>query len=242
MTWALVLQFLKDYFGVCLATGTITILLLLFYVAMKLGEWKNKFSVHDKKIDAVDAIDEKPKNSCAEWKSRTQEHDKKLDSIDVLKDKVSEICGQIKPFLDAVKDLVEMKGKLDLIYQSMRKEKPVESNSPLRITDLGWRIANTIGAQAMLEKYRPLMRAYISTKPLANAYDIQVECMTAAKRIMADNLSINEMNTVKNEAFQRNLLVEDILGIIGIMFGDEILAEKGTPVSEVDKHDPEKSK
>ena len=43
-------------------------------------------------------------------------------------------------------------------------------------------------------------------------------------------------DAIKNEAFTKGLLAEDILGIFGVLLRDHILQQRGIPVADVDKH------
>lgn len=54
------------------------------------------------------------------------------------------------------------------------------------------------------------------------------------------NLSHNEMDTIKTEAYERGLQDTDILQIIAVLARDKVLLDLGREIKEVDKHDPDK--
>jgi hypothetical protein len=147
------------------------------------------------------------------------QHKEKLDRFESLNDK-----------------MVEVKTKVDLIYQHTNPRPLVASASPIAITPHGLEISKSVGADAIFARYADRLCAMVEKSSPANAYDIQVTSMDVARDHLMDMLDANEVNTIKNEAFLKGLLVEDILGIFGVLLRDRILADKGIPVAEVDKH------
>ncbi|MFA7344468.1 MAG: hypothetical protein WC003_09200 [Terrimicrobiaceae bacterium] len=146
-------------------------------------------------------------------------HQKKLEKFDGLSDR-----------------LIEVKTKVDLIYQNTIPNKVVAASSPIAITPTGLQIAETIKAEDVFEKYVGQLYGIVEKASPQNAYDIQVASMAAAKEKMMSLLDANEINTIKAEAFAKGLLAEDIMAIFGVLLRDHILKAKRIPVTEVDKH------
>jgi hypothetical protein len=62
--------------------------------------------------------------------------------------------------------------------------------------------------------------------------------MKLAKEKLLTFLDSQELATVKQEAYNRGLTVEDIMSVFGVLLRDHILKEKGYAVADVDKHAP----
>jgi hypothetical protein len=58
--------------------------------------------------------------------------------------------------------------------------------------------------------------------------------MDVVKTAMMQMLNADEINTIKQEAYSRGILVDDIMSIFGVLLRDRILNKKGLPVSDVD--------
>lgn len=145
-------------------------------------------------------------------------HKTKIEKVDVLSDK-----------------LIELKVKVDLIYQNTNPNKTVAAVSPISITDNGKQIANKINADHILRKYIDRLSALVEAASPKTAYDVQTASMATAKEKMMGLLNADEINAIKAEAYARGLLVEDIMAIFGVLLRDNILQKKGWSVAEVDK-------
>ena len=55
---------------------------------------------------------------------------------------------------------------------------------------------------------------------------------------MLGMLDSGELNTVKEVAFQKGILAEDVMMVFGVMLRDSILASRGIAVADVDQHAP----
>jgi len=138
--------------------------------------------------------------------------------------------------MDALSDkLIELKTKVDLIYQNTNPNKVVAAFSPIAITPSGQEIANKINAPEIFKKYIGQLLACVDEIAPKNAYDIQAASMTISKEKMMNLLDANEINTIKAEAFAKGLLAEDVMAIFGVLLRDHILAKRGIAVAEVDR-------
>ena len=145
-------------------------------------------------------------------------HKVKIDKVDSLSDR-----------------LIELKVKVDLIYQNTNPNRTVAAASPISLTASGHEIATKIKADEILVKYLNQLLALVELAHPQTAYDIQVASMATAKEKMLALLNADEINAVKSMAYSKGLLAEDVLSIFGVLLRDEILKKKGVPVSEVDK-------
>jgi hypothetical protein len=136
-------------------------------------------------------------------------------------------------------EVIKIGTKVDLIYAYTNPNATVRSHSPISLTDSGMQIAAKISAETILSKcLAQLKREVENTRP-KNAYDIQVASMAVAREKMLSCLDDKEINIIKDEAYTRGLLVEDIFSIFGVLLRNAILKEKSIPVAEVDIHTPQ---
>ena len=148
-------------------------------------------------------------------------HEKQLGKFDSLHDRT-----------------IKMEGKLDLIYLNTQRVPVALSHSPISLTPVGVEIAETIHANAIFERYKERLIASVQAKSPKNAYDIQVEAMKLTRESMLGMLDSGELNTVKEVAFQKGILAEDVMMVFGVMLRDSILASRGIAVADVDQHAP----
>lgn len=155
------------------------------------------------------------------WKQIFLAHTGRIDKVEKLGDLI-----------------VEIKTKVDLIYQSSPNAL-FRSQSPISLTDLGREIAQHIGAESILNKYASKLVTHVEDKNPKNAYDIQKCAFHVARNEMKDLLNEEELNKIKNEAFSRGLPLEEIFSLFGILIRNRVLANKGIPIADVDKHERE---
>jgi hypothetical protein len=146
------------------------------------------------------------------------------------------------------KHIDKLQGRVDLIYQYINTKSPIKAQSPTSLTEVGNEIVKNISANEILEKYKEKLckeveknnpqNAYDIQKQSQNAYDIQKQSFYIVRNKMKELLSEEELLKVKNEAYNRGLLIDDIISVFGILLRDLILKEKQIPISDVDKHTP----
>lgn len=156
------------------------------------------------------------------WTAIFKHHDDKIIKIEGLADKVL-LMGQ----------------KVDLIYENtLGSKRPVAAMSPINLTQVGKEIVEKIKAETILAKYLAKLSKDMDVENPKNAYDIQMAAMKLAKEKMLTLLNGDELAAVKQEAYNRGLIVEDIMSVFGVLLRDYVLKEKGYPISDIDKHTP----
>ena len=162
----------------------------------------------------------------AKWQERHREHERSLDKIEKKID--------IIPKLEA---------KIELIYSNTLRQPLTQSNSPITLTDAGKEVAKIIKAATLVDKYKYLfVDALGKNYQRLNAYDIQQKIFDFSSGAFDKNLTDKEINTIKDEAYNRGLLDDDIFRVIAILVRDEILSDLGMNKVELDKHDPNRAK
>ncbi|MFI5391517.1 MAG: hypothetical protein ACHQYQ_09155 [Bacteriovoracales bacterium] len=153
------------------------------------------------------------------WKQIFFHHTDRLEKIESMKDSV-----------------IEIKTKVDLIYQYSNPNSPVRSQSPVSLTDIGKEIQKKINALEIFQNYAVKLIGMVEGKNPQTAYDIQQTSFEVAKRELIKLLNEDELKMVKNEAFNRGILVEDIMGIFGVLLRNKILEDKKLSIADVDKN------
>ncbi len=129
-----------------------------------------------------------------EWKEKFSHHHNRIDNLETLSDKVLVIST-----------------KVDLIYQHVNPNSMVRANSPMSLTPTGEETARTINAEDLLTRYYSRLKHEVDDRNPQNAYDIQTESMLVAKNKLKRMMTANEINTIKNAAYQKGVIAEDIL-------------------------------
>lgn len=158
------------------------------------------------------------------WREVFRQHDDKICKIEGLAEKV-----------------VVMGTKVDLIYQLVNPNRPVAAMSPISLTDIGKQIAANINAENLVGRNRDRLIAAVEMESPKNAYDIQMAAMKVAREKMLPMLNESELLAVKQEAYNRGLLVEDVLSVFGVLLRNIVLEKKGIPIADVDRHVPKQA-
>lgn len=146
--------------------------------------------------------------------------DNKIDKLEGLAEKV-----------------IVLATKVDLIYQHTNPNRPIAAMSPISLTPIGDQIVERIKAAEILARSVTALTKEVEMVSPKNAYDIQMAALKVVKEKMLALLNEAELTAVKQEAYNRGLLVEDILSVFGVLLRNHILAKKGLPISDIDKHE-----
>lgn len=153
------------------------------------------------------------------FKEKFFHHEKKLNNIELYSEKI-----------------IELKTKVDLIYQNTNPNKLVAAHSPISLTTIGDEVSKKINAEKILRSHLKTLIHEVEKETPRNAYDIQIVSMNVAKEKLLPLLNESELNAIKDEAFARGLLVEDVMSIFGVLLRNSVLHQKNIPIADVDKH------
>ena len=153
------------------------------------------------------------------FKEKFFHHEKKLNNIELYSEKI-----------------IELKTKVDLIYQNTNPNKLVAAHSPISLTTIGEEVSKKINAEKILRSHLKTVIHEVEKETPRNAYDIQIVSMNVAKEKLLPLLNESELNAIKDEAFARGLLVEDVMSIFGVLLRNSVLHQKNIPIADVDKH------
>lgn len=162
------------------------------------------------------------------WIEKYRQHEKRMDTFET-------------DFKSLARDLHEMTVKVGLIYQNTNPNSTVRSMSPLQLTEIGRDVMENINAQEIFNKYRERLISEVDVSSPQNAYDIQQRAIQVVKTTLPDLLNEDELVKLKQEAFQRGSILEDILIVFGILLRNTILKERNISIADIDKYDPKVS-
>ena len=107
--------------------------------------------------------------------------------------------------------------------------------SPIGLTDEGEEVASEINAREIFDKnFKKLVDKVYEENP-QTAYDIQTVSFRLASDALHAMLTLEEMNRLKQSAFNRGFPLPHIWIIFGIYLRDRILSDKGIAPSDLDK-------
>lgn len=158
-----------------------------------------------------------------EWKEKFSQHETKLGRLDSMDKRLTEVAT-----------------KVQLIYENTNPRSLARSSSPLALTKLGESISEKIDGVQIFERLRPALLEAMEKKcpQQTSAYDIQAAALDIAKTYLPTALSPEELNRVKDVAYQEGILVEDVWIIFGVYLRDLVLAHRQIPSIEIDRTDP----
>ena len=156
-----------------------------------------------------------------EWKGMVGE---KLDSLPRIERRIDRIDGRI----DRIDDRIDrIDGRIDRIDDNINKifarlpPAAIASDSPIRLTDLGERISDDIGAK---EWVRNESRSLLDKLKGKEAFEIQDFAFEHVKRIEPAQEIHTEM---KRSAFNHGMDLEIVQSVLGVELRDELLRQLG---------------
>ncbi|MDR0942071.1 MAG: hypothetical protein LBM19_00415 [Holosporales bacterium] len=150
----------------------------------------------------------------------------------------NERIGKVEKMTETV---IELKTKVDLIYQNTNPNGFARSRSPMSLTEKGQEIKELINAESIFNRIYSKLKDYIKDENLKNAYDIQTISLETAKEHFLNLLTKEELIKIKDVAFKQGLILEDFYIIFGILLRNKILKEKNIAISEIDMRAPSKT-
>jgi hypothetical protein len=135
--------------------------------------------------------------------------------------------------------VIEIKTKLELVYNNTNPNRLAKNNSPISLTEKGKALSEEIKAKEIFEKIRDRMERAVEEEKPQNAYDIQSACNKVAKNNFLNLLKAEDLILLKETAFRHGIPVEDFYIIFGLFLRDYLLEKKGIPIHEVDRFDPQ---
>ncbi|MCA6072382.1 MAG: hypothetical protein LE178_02400 [Endomicrobium sp.] len=176
------------------------------------------------------------------WREKFKQQDMRIDKTENLSSTVIEIKTKIDKTENLSSTVIEIKTKIDLIHQYTNPHKTLQSHSPVSLTPLGESIKNRIDGDAIFAKYESQLCKLIEKTNTKNTYDIQVESFKIVKENLLNMLDEKELIAIKDEAYNKGIIIDDVIAIFGVLLRNCILQKKGIPIADVDKHEPQNPK
>ena len=172
------------------------------------------------------------------WKHKQEDHAKQLAKASEDSDKVIALEANIGKAVQFSERIVRIETKLDLIFQKLTPNPFAQTQSPIALTKEGNQIASRINIEQTIARLYPNLIELVDKKSPKTAYDIQECAFSVTRENLFSWLSIEEVNALKNEAFNRGMPVDSFYIIYGIILRDRILTERAIPIADVDLHAP----
>jgi hypothetical protein len=173
---------------------------------------------------------------------------KKVTTINNSHDGISKKIDKVEANVDDMrKDLSYVKGSLDIVKETLNIFRNgisplVESCSPVSLTQRGKEISKELNAEDIIcrnwTKIYDNLEENICNK---NAYDIQQYCLYTAAVELEKFISKEDIDFLKKIAYQQGNPLLYYSSVFGIIIRDKYLSIKGINMSEVDKHDPNRT-
>lgn len=101
-----------------------------------------------------------------------------------------------------------------------------QQHSPLAISPRGWEVVKRLGMDKMFANNWARIKAMINSDvKQKNAYDINDYCIQQAVVYPEKFLQQDEINTLKNDAYNQGLALMDYMKIIAVMSRDKFFEE-----------------
>lgn len=208
-----------------LITGT-------YYVTKFIEQFKAAKEANLNEIDNFKALNEE------RLKLERQHTD---DTLVFLKERIVENSLRFqKDFYEIKGDIASVKSNLELA-KIMKGTKFFKSQSPLKLTPLGVKVADDIKAESIInnnwDRLFNLLEQEIRDK---NPYDIQQYCMNELIANPSKFIDDATLLDLKDYAFSHGEQLSLYLGIFGLIIRDRYFKSKGINIDDIDKHDPSK--
>lgn len=126
---------------------------------------------------------------------------------------------------------------IDALSQNMQKNKIIidpftQSHSPLSITDKGKDMLKATGIDKMFERnWSRISKDIENNAKSNNPYDVQQYCLEQAVVFPEKFLQKEELDTIKNVAYNSGVPLASYMKVIAILSRDRYFSEKGIDIS-----------
>ncbi|MDE0145575.1 MAG: hypothetical protein OXI53_12685 [Nitrospira sp.] len=135
--------------------------------------------------------------------------------------------GTVNATLEKLSQKIEaLTKRVDKIYEvflELGVGKTLESQSPIRLNDLGKEIANELDLDSLADTHTLLIKAKVES---LNPYEIQQLCFRYAQEDLVNELaekSPEQYKAISFAAYKRGIAREDILKIVGVLLRARVL-------------------
>jgi hypothetical protein len=177
----------------------------------------------------VDDVHEKIKS----YNGKTAECEKRFIQLEDQRNKSIKIENKIDSINTSI---AYMLGNMDVLLRAGNIPSPIQSQSPVSLTDIGKKLAEKMDIEARISNNRDKIYAFLDSNiPSPNAYDIQQFCIEMASVYPERFFSEDDVIFIKNFAYSDGKPLVYYGGMIGVMIRDAYLKHKGISTSEIDK-------
>ena len=126
-------------------------------------------------------------------------------------------------FMEEVRaDIKKIGDRIDKIFDRL-PVRAVAGSSPLKLTDLGKRISETVDASGLAEKLASRLSGEVEGK---SPYGIQEFCGDYVKKEKANLFDVDQANVLEMCAYEEGIKVDQVYDVIAIELRDKLIALK----------------
>ncbi len=152
------------------------------------------------------------------------------------KDKEEKLNYLYKEFPSLIATVKVIQKTVDSIYGKIFPNAPIAASSPIKLTETGIGIAQSLKAHDFIIKNETKLKRLVEKENPKNAYDVQQACFSIISRDIEDLLSDEELSIAKKTSVDKGILLHHTLSIFAVILRDKILDDKGWMIGDVDKH------
>ena len=173
----------------------------------------------DQKIDRLSEAVSEVKGDVSELKGNVSEL---RGNVSELRGDVSELRGDVS---ELKSDVSELKGAMQTLLIRLGLTPAVSGASPLSLTKYGKKLAEDIGARAIIQRYLDQIERVSESQDITNAYKLQAFCLHQLD--WSSVLTEEELELVDRIAYDEGMDRIDVLAVLSIEARDALLAKRG---------------
>lgn len=219
MNWSFIKDLLSSDGGAAITIGAFIFSILTIF--FKLGGITEKFRRHEKDIDEV----KKNTDNIAEVKGNHRVFESRIDKVENKIDKIAESLTL-----------------LNVSISTITKSDPLtQTHSPLSLTQKGKELVENFGLKKMVDDNWQTINSCSNQIESKNPYDIQQFFIEKSILHLDEFIGDDNFNKIKLIAYNEGLTMASLSRAIAVIIRDRYFEEHNIEISEVDKHDPNKS-
>lgn len=216
-------DFVKEHFAASIIVIMVAVMLLIFLVWKIAILWsKFKSLPCDNNSRTLEELKDKSfsKNElpCELHRDKIEVHSVSVSRIDTT-------------LLFLTKNIEEMNS---LLHQVNKNTPFTQQQSPLKISERGWKVVNKLGIDKMFssnwERIKQLIDKEVTNK---SAYDINEFCIKYAVVYPEKFLQQEEIDILKNDAYVQGLTLMEYMKIIAVMARDRYFEENNINIQDI---------
>ncbi len=164
-----------------------------------------------------------------QWKAKSAY---KLEQWNAKHDELTRsVNNDIKPLIKNMDArLIRVEAVLDVLVN--KKDVPIQSKSPLAISEAGYKMIEEISAHAIFARIAKDLDILVDKENLTTAYDVQEACLLIITKNLDSLITADELKRIKDLAYNHSLSMQSIYSMFSLLLRDRTLKRKSIAVPE----------